>query len=95
MAVKVVDGSKRISFHLSYEESLTTQLAINRDKTSLRQIIADGLTLYELTDHSSIRLFKDRLLSRLKSDRGVSRAFIVELRLLYLLLGHYLQKVED
>ena len=95
MAVKIVNGGKRISFHLSYEESLITQLAMNRDKISLRQIISRGLDLYELADHNAIRLFKDRLLSRLKSDRGVSRSFIVELRLLYVLLGHYLQKVDE
>jgi len=95
MAIKVLKAGKRLLFSLTYLEALVTFTACNRDKKSLRQLIRDAINLYELHNHETIRLLRERLSSRLNADYGISRAMIIELKLLYIYLGHYLQKIGE
>lgn len=95
MGVRIEKGGTRFTFGLTFLEMIVVARVIRRDKKTLRQLISDGIELYEIYNHKSIRLFRERLLKRLNEKYGISRAMIVELRVLYTLIGHYLQKIED
>ena len=93
MGVKIDRGTRRIQYTLSMEEEIMTQRAIREERKSIRQILREGVRLHEMAEHKDIRLMRERLMKRL--GKGVSRAYIIELKILYVMLGHYLQRIEE